>query len=117
MLKPVNDLIAEAQAQCKCLCVDEAVQLHKESTNVVIIDVREPGEVAESKLEHSIHIPRGLLEMKIATHCPDPTTSILVHCAAGGRASLAAATLKEMGYQNVFPITAKFEEISVALKL
>lgn len=116
MLKPVSDLIAEAQAQCKCLSVEEAVSVYKDIEGVVIIDVRESGEAAESKLDKSINISRGLLEMKITGHCPDPTTTILLHCAAGGRASLAAARLKEMGYQNVHPITAKYDEIFIAFK-
>ncbi len=112
MLKPVNEFISEAQAQCKCLDVESArILFFDEADAVVIIDVREPHEAAESKLKHSINIPRGLLEMKITDHCPDHNTTILVHCAAGGRASLAAARLKEMGYTNVHPITAKFDEI------
>jgi rhodanese-related sulfurtransferase len=36
---------------------------------------------------------------------------ILTHCAAGGRASLAAARLHEMGYSNVHAVTAKFADI------
>lgn len=111
MLKPVSALIAEAQAQCHCLDAASAKQLFDEADSIFIIDVREPHEAAESRLEHAINIPRGLLEMKITQHCPDPHTTILIHCAAGGRASLAAARLKEMGYTNVHPITAKFEEI------
>jgi len=35
----------------------------------------------------------------------------LTHCAGGGRASLAALTLHNMGYSNVHAITATFEEI------
>jgi len=112
MLKPVSDFIAEAQAQCKCLNAESAkILFFDEADAVVIIDVREPHEAAESKLEHSINIPRGLLEMKITGHCPDHNTTILIHCAAGGRASLAAARLKEMGYTNAHPITAKFGDI------
>lgn len=112
MLKPVSDFIAEAQAQCKCLDAESAkILFFDEADSVVIIDVREPHEATESKLKHSINIPRGLLEMKITGHCPDHDTTILIHCAAGGRASLAAARLKEMGYTKVHPITAKFDEI------
>jgi len=49
------------------------------------------------------------------THiCSDPGTLILLHCGGGGRASLAALTLQEMGYTNVHAITAKFEDIKNA---
>lgn len=114
MIKSASDFIAEAQQVCNCIDVISAKQLANTSENVVILDVREPHEAAESKLEVSINIPRGLLEMKVQSHCNEPQALILTHCAAGGRASLAAARLHEMGYTNVHAITAKFEDIKKA---
>jgi rhodanese-related sulfurtransferase len=49
--------------------------------------------------------------MKIPKHCPDSETLILTHCGGGGRASLAALSLQQMGYTNVHAITATFDEI------
>jgi len=49
--------------------------------------------------------------MKIPDLCPEPDTVIFTHCAGGGRASLSAARLQEMGYTNVHIILAKFDEI------
>ncbi|HEV8043978.1 MAG TPA: rhodanese-like domain-containing protein, partial [Rubrobacter sp.] len=46
-------------------------------------------------------IPRGLLEHEAEDQLPDKDARIIVHCAAGGRGSLAARSLKEMGYTNV----------------
>ncbi len=111
MLKTAAEFIAEAQAQINCLDVDSAKSLHDESDNVVIIDVREPDSAAQSKLNDSINISRGLIEMKAAKHCPDSETVILTHCGGGGRASLAALTLMQMGYKNVYAITATYEDI------
>jgi len=114
MIKSASDFIAEAQQLCNCVDVISAKQLADTSETVIILDVREPHEAAESKLEISINIPRGLLEMKVQNHCSEPATLILTHCAAGGRASLAAARLHEMGYTNVHAITAKFDDIKKA---
>jgi len=111
MIKSASDFISEAQQICNCLDVVAAKELAKQSNNLIILDVREPHEAAEAKLEQAINIPRGLLEMKIQNHCTQPETLILIHCAGGGRASLAAARLHEMGYRNVHAITAKFDEI------
>ncbi len=111
MIKQASELISEAQCLCKCLDAKSAKALFDESDSVVIVDVREAHEVNASKLERSTHISRGVLEMKIPEHCPEPDTTILIHCAAGGRATLAAASLKEMGYTNVHVITAKYDEI------
>jgi rhodanese-related sulfurtransferase len=49
--------------------------------------------------------------MKVPGQIPNPDTVILTHCGGGGRASLAALTLQQMGYQNVYAITAKYEDI------
>jgi len=111
MIKTAAEFIAEAQAQINCLDVAAAKLLYDESENVVIIDVREADSAAQSKLNDSINISRGLLEMKVPKQCPDAETVIITHCGGGGRASLSALTLKQMGYKNVYAITATYEDI------
>ena len=111
MIKTAGELISEAQTQIDCVDAISAKSLYQNSVNAVIIDVREAQNAENSKLKDSINISRGLIEMKIAKHCPDSETLILTHCGGGGRASLAALTLQKMGYTNVYAITATFEEI------
>ena len=111
MIKTAGELISEAQTQIDCVDAISAKSLYQNSVNAVIIDVRESQNAENSKLKDSINISRGLIEMKIAKHCPDSETLILTHCGGGGRASLAALTLQKMGYTNVHAITATFEEI------
>jgi rhodanese-related sulfurtransferase len=111
MIKTAGELISEAQTQINCVDAISAKSLYQNSVNAVIIDVRESQNVENSKLKDSINISRGLIEMKIAKHCPDSETLILTHCGGGGRASLAALTLQKMGYTNVHAITATFEDI------
>ena len=111
MIKTAGDLIAEAQTQINCVDVISAKKLYDCAENPLIIDVREAKNAEKSKLKDSINISRGLIEMKISKHCPDSGTLILTHCGGGGRASLAALTLQQMGYTNVHAITATFDEI------
>jgi rhodanese-related sulfurtransferase len=111
MIKTAGELIEEAQSQINCVDVASAQVLYTASENGVIVDLREADSVEKSKLSNSTHISRGLLEMKIAKLCPNPETLILTHCAGGGRASLGALTLQQMGYTNVHAITATFDEI------
>ncbi|MCH7882403.1 MAG: sulfurtransferase [Proteobacteria bacterium] len=111
MIKTAAEFIAEAQAQINCLDVASAKSLYDESENAVIIDVREADSAARSKLDDSINISRGLIEMNAPKQCPDPEAVILTHCGGGGRASLAALTLQQMGYRNVYAITATYEDI------
>ena len=111
MIKSAGELISKAQTQINCVDAISAKSLYQNSVNAVIIDVRESQNAENSKLKDSINISRGLIEMKIAKHCPDSETLILTHCGGGGRASLAALTLQKMGYTNVHAITATFNEI------
>ena len=111
MIKTADELILEAQTQINCIDAISAKALYQNSVNAVIIDVREVQNAEYSKLNDSINISRGLIEMKIVKHCPDSETLILTHCGGGGRASLAALTLQKMGYTNVHAITATFKEI------
>jgi len=111
MIKTAGELISEAQTQIDCIDAISAKSLFQNSVNAVIIDVREAQNAENSKLKDSINISRGLIEMKIAKYCPDSETLILTHCGGGGRASLAALSLQQMGYTNVHAITATFEDI------
>ena len=111
MIKTAAELIKEAQRKIRCLDVASARTLYEASRSPVIIDVREADSAAASKLNDSLNISRGLLEMNVPKTCPDADTLILTHCGGGGRASLAALTLQDMGYTNVYAITAEFDEI------
>ncbi len=113
-IKSAGDLIAEAQAEISCLDVDSALRLYENSSEATILDVRESESAANAKLEQSLNISRGLLEMQVPKHISDPDALILTHCGGGGRASLAALTLQNMGYKNVHAITATFEDIKKA---
>lgn len=113
MIKQAGEFIAEAQQQIPCVNVEEAKAIY-DTGDAVIIDVREADSANKSKLAKSINISRGLLEMQTHKHCPEINTVILTHCAGGGRASLAALTLKQMGYRNVYAITAPYQDIKKA---
>lgn len=111
MIKSASEFIAEAQALINCLDAVSAKVLYDKSEGALIIDVRETVNTEASQLIASINVSRGLIEMKIPSLCPEPDTLIFTHCAGGGRASLVAARLQEMGYTNVYAITDKYENI------
>tara|TARA_B100000029_G_C16918566_1_gene720466 strand:- start:143 stop:493 length:351 start_codon:yes stop_codon:yes gene_type:complete len=113
MIIPASELIAAAKSNCDCLDQIQAKLFFDRNNDVVIIDVREPKEVEESKLKDSINIPRGLLEMRITDICEKHDTPILVHCKTGGRASLSASTLQIMGYSNVHAIVANYDDVKM----
>jgi len=116
MIKTAAELIQKAQQEISCVDVASAKLLFDSAENTFIIDVREAESVIKDKVKQSIHISRGLLEMKIHQHCPDSDCIILTHCAGGGRASLAALTLEQMGYTQVYAITATFDEVKAGFE-
>jgi phage shock protein E len=111
MLKTAAEMIKEAQQHIECVDVATAKKIYEDDPDAIIVDVREAHNANESKLSESVNISRGLLEMKIHQVCPQASTAILTHCGGGGRASLAAHTLQQLGYQNVYAITAPYDEI------
>jgi len=114
MIKSADEMIRQAQLDIECIDAATARKIRDENPDALIIDVREANSVAESKLADSIHISRGVLEYGIHKACPEANTVIITHCAGGGRASLAAHTLKQMGYNRVYAICAPYDEIKAA---
>jgi len=110
MLRPIPELVSEARQELRCLSAEEAFA-EQSDNNGIVIDVREAAEVAEKPAPNSVHIPRGVLEMKLSASHPDPSQTIYIHCASGARATLAAEQLKRLGYQNVTVITCAIDAV------
>ncbi len=109
MLKSIPDLIAEVVSGVERITMENAIKIE----NVLVVDVREIPEVAQRPVASSIHIPRGVLEMKITEHTQDPATPICVHCATGGRAALAAEQLMRLGFTNVKAVRCGIDDIAL----
>ncbi len=106
-IKSATDLVKEAKQQIENL-TPEQVKEELSKGNVTIIDIRESEELKQNgKIAGSVHAPRGMLEFyadpSLPYHKPefDKDKRIILHCASGGRSSLATSTLKQMGYNNV----------------
>jgi len=106
--KSLEELLIEANDLVKRLSFDESVDLIS-NTQTVIIDVREESEVYNLGLiKNAVHIPRGLIEFKLSPNSPnnpvliDDNTNILVYCAGGYRSALAAKSLLDLGFKNVY---------------
>ena len=110
MLKTVPEMVMEARAHLRCVDAETA-KAEIEENNGIIVDVRELVEVDNLAAPHSVHIPRGILEMKVGTVIPDESHPVYLHCATGGRATLAAEQLVKMGYKDVTVITCPIETV------
>lgn len=113
--KTVSDLMAEALAHVETLEVAEARALHGED-DVQFIDVRDLHELTKSgTIPGAAHAPRGMLEFLADPASPyhdkvfAQDKKFVLFCAGGGRSSLAAWRLKEMGIENVCHVAGGFK--------
>lgn len=103
------DLVAQAKQSITEVSANEA---QPNISQMLVLDVREPGEFAQGHLPGAINLPRGLLEFKINDHPAfngKQGAEILVYCQAGGRSALATETLQKMGYQKPISMAGGFK--------
>ncbi len=74
----------------------------------VIVDVRETDEFAAGHLPGARHVSRSYLESRIEGSAPDRSQRVILYCASGQRSALAAATLTELGYEDVVNMTGGY---------
>ena len=106
MTKSAVEMIMAAKEQVGAVSPKDAAA-EAASGKAVLLDVREGEEWQHGHIDGSVPAPRGLVEFFADPTSPrhkqalDPTRRVIVVCASGARASLAALTLKEMGYEDV----------------
>ena len=110
MLTTLPELIESARTKLRCLDAETAMRELQENGGTMI-DVREPVELESSPAPRSINIPRGILEMKVIDLVPGPAHPVYLHCATGGRATLAAEQLERLGYTCVTVITCPVDMV------
>ena len=71
----------------------------KEIDDIQVVDVRNPGEVAEGVIQGAIEIPVGQLPDRVDEL--DVTRPTVVYCAGGYRSSVAASLLRQRGFVDV----------------
>jgi len=99
--KTVRQLLSEAAAETPFVSLDElAGRLGQRRNDFVILDVRERDAYARGHIPGARHLARGQLELKVDENFPDPGIEILTVCELGKISTLAAATLRELGFRR-----------------
>jgi glyoxylase-like metal-dependent hydrolase (beta-lactamase superfamily II) len=99
--KTVQQLLGEAAAEIPFLSfVELAARLEQRRNDFVVVDVRERDAYAQGHVPGALHLPRGQLELKVDQAFPDPNVEILTVCELGKISTLAAATLRELGFRR-----------------
>lgn len=100
-------LMAEANAVIDTVSVHDALAM-LDDTGTLFVDVRETVERQETgTIPGSVHAPRGFLELIADPEGPMHNEALasgkrlLLFCGTGGRSTLAAKTLTDMGLESV----------------
>ena len=86
--------------------------LEQEGERLVVLDVREPGEVSGGAIENSVRIPLGLLQGR--ENELDRTKLIVVHCKGGYRSSIATSILRRAGFRDIANLTGGYDAWKIA---
>lgn len=99
--KSVAQLLAEAAAATPFISMNElSARLAARQNDLVILDVREREQFESGHLPGAMFLPRGQLELRVNEAFPDPTVRIVAVCEFGKISTLAAATLRSLGYAH-----------------
>jgi glyoxylase-like metal-dependent hydrolase (beta-lactamase superfamily II) len=108
--KTVHQLIAEASRAITFVSMEEAErQIQRGDPSLVVLDVREREAFRQGHLPGARNVPRGELELRANQELPDPTARILVYCQFGKISTLAAQTLRVLGFTRSVALDGGFE--------
>ena len=103
--KTITQLLAEAAAVVSFMSLTELKsRIDAHDADLIILDVRERDAYATGHVPGARLLPRGQLELRVNEELPDPTIRILTVCEFGRVSTLAAATLRQIGFQRAIAL-------------
>jgi glyoxylase-like metal-dependent hydrolase (beta-lactamase superfamily II)/rhodanese-related sulfurtransferase len=103
--KTVAQLLAEATASVPFMSLATLnAQVEAAEREVIVLDVRERDAYEGGHIPGALLLPRGQLELRVNDALPDPTRRIVVYCELGLVSTLAAATLRQMGFSRALAL-------------
>ncbi len=97
--RTVAQMLADAAARVPFVSLAELKsRIEAGDPELVVVDVRERDAYEAGHVPGAQLLPRGQLELRVNQDLPDPTRRILTCCEFGRISTLAAATLRDMGF-------------------
>ena len=111
----VSQYVLQIRKMVKTTDMEGYLAVVKNPNGVLLLDVREDAEFKVGHVPGAVNIPRGLLEFRIWKQLGFPSKvdmsrKIYVQCQTGGRATLAAKQLQDIGFTNVTAVIMNFKE-------
>ncbi len=115
MRTTVDDLLADARRRLERLDAPAAYEAMRGGAR--LIDIRAESQIAQDgTIPGALVIPRNVLEWRLDPACdhrhaeaPGLDERVIVVCDAGYQSSLAAATLKELGFSRATDLDGGFQ--------
>ena len=116
MRKTVEELLAEARERIDRVGPEQAAAAVRDGA--LLVDIRQqPQRAADGVVPGALYHPRNVLEWRAdpASDAADPALAadlerpVIVMCDAGWASSLAAATLKDLGFVNATDLDGGFQ--------
>ncbi|MBP3895874.1 MAG: rhodanese-like domain-containing protein [Mogibacterium sp.] len=84
--------------------INEKLEDMKLFENAVLVDVREPSEYTEGHIPGAVNLEakrcNRFFRKQVEAVLPDKTAHIYMYCYSGARSGMAAAFLRQMGYDR-----------------
>ena len=107
-----REILSQTKKQIKEVSVQDVQDKLNPENGFTLLDVREGDEWEQGHLDQAIFLPRGFLEPKADKLLTDKDQPIVVYCAGGTRSALAAKTLQDLGYRDVYFFSRQFRVIT-----
>jgi len=92
------------QDSASVISLISASELDKANDQILLIDVRTPGEFASGHIENSINIDYKSDDFKDLIGELDTNQEVYVYCKVGGRSGRSAKILEDMGFEKVYDL-------------
>jgi glyoxylase-like metal-dependent hydrolase (beta-lactamase superfamily II) len=97
----VSELLSRAEATTPFMAMAELnARLAGRPNDLLVLDVREETAFRDGHIPGARHLPRGQIELRVNQELPDPTVRIVTVCEFGKISTLAAATLRQLGFMR-----------------
>ena len=97
-------------ADAKNISVDEAAKLVKSDTNVVVLDIRTPGEFQAGHIKGATNINFNDKDFSKRISALDKSKTYIIHCASGGRSGRACEQIKTLDFKNMLHMNEGFNK-------
>lgn len=88
----------------KTATVDEVMKALEGKKDVVILDVRTPGEFSRGKIKGSINVPVDSITDQVEKIVQDKDQLVYIYCLSGSRSAIGADQMDKLGYSNVYSV-------------